>query len=125
MSTRHVASSHLLGCVAVVVAALATGTALAQDATINVDCVPQMTRLQQRLYQKANEGPGVLREFMFIRRGIWQLDIYETGAWASSVNEARAVCMKKSARAEADPSAPDGKWKQTSEEANADAIHGA
>lgn len=105
MSTRHVASFHLPGCVAFVVAALATGAALAQDTTINVDCVPQMTSLQQRLYQRANEGPGVLREFMFIRRGIWQLDIYETAAWASSVNEARAACMKKSARAEASPSA--------------------
>ena len=105
MSTRHVASFHLPGCAAFVVAALATGTALAQDTTINVDCVQQMTGLQDRLYQKANEGPDVLRDFMFIRRGILQLDTYETAAWASSVNEARAACMKKSARAEASPSA--------------------
>ena len=105
MNTRHVSSFHLPGCVAFVVAALATGTALAQDTTIDVDCVPQMTGLQQRLYQKAKDGPGVLREFMFIRRGILQLDTYETAAWASSVNEARTVCIKKSARAEASPSA--------------------
>ena len=105
MSTRHVASFHLPGCLAFVVAALAAGTALAQDTTTNVDCVPQMTGLQQRLYQKANEGPDVLRDFMFIRRGILQLDTYETAAWASSLNEARAACMKKSARAEASPSA--------------------
>ena len=105
MSTRHVASFHLPGSLAFVVIAFATGTALAQDTAINVDCVPQMTSLQQRLYQKANEGPDVLRDFMFIRRGILQLDTYETAAWASSVNEARAACMKKSARAEASPSA--------------------
>jgi hypothetical protein len=105
MSTRHVASFHLPGCVAFALAALATGTALAQDVSINVDCVPRMTGLQQRLYQKANEGPDVLRAFMFIRRGILQLDTYETAAWANSVNEARTVCMKKSARAEASPSA--------------------
>jgi hypothetical protein len=36
----------------------------------------------------------VLRDFMFIRRGILQLDIYETAAWVNSINEARAVCMK-------------------------------
>jgi hypothetical protein len=105
MNTRHFASFPLRGCLAFVVASLATGTALAQDTTINGDCVPQMTGLQERLYQKANEGPDVLRNFMFIRRGILQLDPYETAAWASSVHQARAACMKKSSRAEGSPSA--------------------
>jgi hypothetical protein len=37
MSTHHVASFRLPGCVAFVVAALAADSALAQDTTINVD----------------------------------------------------------------------------------------
>ena len=58
-----------------------------------------MTPLQHRLYQKADEGPGVLRDYLFIRRGILQLDIYETGGWADAVKQARAVCIKRLAEA--------------------------
>ena len=99
MSTCHVSFFHAARCAASVLAALASGAVLAQDAKLDADCAPQLTHLQQRLYQRANEGPDVLRNFMFIRRGILQLDIHDTGVWANSVNEARAVCMMKLAQA--------------------------
>ena len=104
MSTRHITSFHFPLCVAFVVAALANGTVLAQDTAIKVNCGSQLTALQQRLYQKAEDGPDALRQFIFIRRGILQIDTYETAAWANSVNERRAACMRKSAQMEAAPS---------------------
>ena len=64
-----------------VLAALTSGAAMAQNAS-SATCGPQLTHLQERLYQKAGEGPDALRQFMFIRRGILQLDIAETGDWA-------------------------------------------
>jgi hypothetical protein len=86
-----------------VLSTLASGAALAQDAGFGATCGPQLTHLQERLYQKAGEGPDALRDFMFIRRGILQLDVTETADWAASVNQERAACMKKSARAQAAP----------------------
>jgi hypothetical protein len=81
-------------------AALSSGAAMAQT-TSSTTCGPQLTHLQERLYQKAGEGPEALREFMFIRRGILQLDVSETADWAGAVSQARATCMKQSAQAEA------------------------
>jgi hypothetical protein len=85
-----------------VLAALSSGAAMAQSAS-STTCGPQLTHLQERLYQKAGEGPGALRDFIFIRRGILQLDVSETAAWAGAVSQARAACMKQSAQAEALP----------------------
>ena len=56
-----------------VLAALASGAVMAQN-TSSTACAPQLTHLQERLYQKAGEGPDALRDFVFIRRGILQLD---------------------------------------------------
>ncbi|MGH8795832.1 MAG: hypothetical protein ACREXI_02140 [Caldimonas sp.] len=84
---------------AFVVAALASGAAMAQDAGVDAACAPQLSPLQQRIYQKANAGPAALRDFIYIRRGILQLDIYETAEWAASVNAKRASCMKGLAQA--------------------------
>lgn len=75
-----------------------SGVAMAQTASFDAECVPQLSGVQQRLYAKAGEGPDALRGFMFIRRGILQLDIYETGAWADSVRDDQGVCMKQLAR---------------------------
>jgi hypothetical protein len=85
-----------------VLAGLTSGAAMAQAAP-STTCGPQLTHLQERLYQKAGEGPGALRDFIFIRRGILQLDVSETADWAGAVSQARAACMKQSARAEAVP----------------------
>ncbi|MGZ5778380.1 MAG: hypothetical protein ACXWJC_08155 [Croceibacterium sp.] len=102
MVARHF-SFFAPACAAFVAATLVTTAARAEDATTGANCTPQLTGLQQRLYQRANEGPGALREFIFIRRAILQLDTYETAAWAGSVSEARATCLKKSASSEASP----------------------
>ena len=103
MSTSHVSFFHAARCAASVLAALVSGAVMAQTSKLDANCAPQLNRLQQRLYQRANEGPDVLRNFMFIRRGILQLDIYDTGVWANSVHEARAVCMMKLAQAQQSP----------------------
>jgi hypothetical protein len=86
-----------------VLAALASGAAMAQNTSFSAGCGPQLTRLQERLYQKAGEGPDALRDFMFIRRGILQLDVSETAGWAASVSQERAACTKKSAEAQVAP----------------------
>jgi hypothetical protein len=84
-----------------VLAALASGAAMAQNTSLGTSCAPQLTHLQERLYQKAGEGPDALRDFMFIRRGILQLDVSETADWAASVSQERAACTNKSAQAQA------------------------
>jgi len=50
----------------------------------DVDCLAPLTNLQQRLLAKSDEGPVALRRFIYIRRAILQLDIYETAAWAAA-----------------------------------------
>ncbi len=84
-------------------AASTAGVAMAQTATFNADCVPQLSGVQQRLFDKSGEGPGALRDFMFIRRGILQLDVYETGAWADSIRAGGAACKAELARTQPAP----------------------
>ncbi len=85
---------------AFVLAAFVSGAAMARDAAVDAACEPHLSPLQQRIYQKANAGPAALRDFIYIRRGILQLDIYETAEWAASVSAKRASCMKGVAQAE-------------------------
>jgi len=80
------------GCVAFVLAALAADAVMAQDVALDATCAPLLTQQQRRLYEKANAGTDALRQFVFIRRAILQVDVYETATWAGSLNEARAVC---------------------------------
>jgi hypothetical protein len=54
-----------------------------------------LNRQQERLYQKANDGTDALRQFIFIRRAILQVDTYETATWAESLNAARGSCLQK------------------------------
>jgi hypothetical protein len=85
---------------AFVITALVSGAAVAQDTGVDAACAPKLSPLQQRIYQKANAGPAALRDFLYIRRGILQLDIYETADWAASVSAKRASCMKGLAQAQ-------------------------
>ena len=78
--------------VALILAALTVDAAMAQDVALDATCAPMLTHEQQRLYEKANAGTDALRQFVFIRRAILQVDVYETATWAGSLNEARAVC---------------------------------
>ena len=80
------------GCLAFVLAALAADAVMAQDVALDATCAPLLTHQQRRLYEKANAGTDALRQFVFIRRAILQVDVYETATWAGSLNEARAVC---------------------------------
>jgi hypothetical protein len=88
---------------AFVLAILASGTAMAQDSGAGASCAPHLSPLQARIYQKAVDGPGALRDFVYMRRGVLQLDVTETADWAASVSQERAVCMKKVAQAQPAP----------------------
>jgi len=81
-----------VACVACVFAALAVEGAIAQGVALDAACAPVLTQQQQRLYEQANAGTDALRQFVFVRRAILQVDVYETATWAESVNAARAVC---------------------------------
>jgi hypothetical protein len=79
-------------CVAFGLAALAVDAVMAQDVALDATCAPLLTHQQRRLYEKANAGTDALRQFVFIRRAILQVDVYETATWAESLNAARATC---------------------------------
>jgi hypothetical protein len=85
---------HVPQCAALVLAALAGQAVMAQTVELDANCAPQLSRQQERLYQKANDGTVALRQFIFIRRAILQADTYETASWAESLNEARAACVR-------------------------------
>ena len=72
---------------------------MAQAVELDANCAPQLTRQQERLYQKANDGTDVLRQFIFIRRAVLQVDTYETAMWAESLNAARGSCVQRRAAA--------------------------
>jgi hypothetical protein len=93
MKASHFSLRRAPHCAALVLATLAGDAVLAQTVELDANCVPQLTRQQQRLYQKANDGTDALRQFIFIRRAILQVDTYETATWAESLNEARAACV--------------------------------
>jgi hypothetical protein len=103
MTNFHRFNFRPFRCAVIVAAALTAGTAMAQDAGLDAACVPRLEGLQQRLFDKANQGPGALRDFMFARRAILSLDIYDTATWAEAVNEARAACVKNAARTQIAP----------------------
>jgi len=89
--------SLLLQCAALILAALAGEAVMAQTVELDANCGPRLTRQQERLYQKANDGTNALHQFIFIRRAILQVDTYETATWAESLNAARASCVQKRA----------------------------
>jgi hypothetical protein len=101
MNTDRTISSFLRLFVASSIAATAS-VAMAQGASAD-KCAPQMSSLEHRLYQKTGEGPDALRNFIFIRRGIYQLNMIDVQSWASGVDAIRATCMKTVA---ADPAPP-------------------
>jgi hypothetical protein len=93
-SLRRMPQSAAIG-----LAALAGQAVMAQTVALDTNCIPQLTRQQERLYQKANDGTDALRQFIFIRRAVLQVDIYETAAWAESIGQARAACVRARAAA--------------------------
>jgi hypothetical protein len=95
MKANHPFLRHVPLCVALILAAVGGEAAVAQTVEIDAACAPQLTRQQQRLYQKATDGTDALRQFIFIRRAMLQVDTYETASWAESLDEARAACLRK------------------------------
>jgi hypothetical protein len=92
MRNSHLSLRLTSGCVAFVLTALAVDVVMAQDVALDATCARLLTHQQRRLYEKANAGTDALRQFVFIRRAIPQVDVYETATWVGSLNEARAVC---------------------------------
>jgi len=107
MQAGNFSLRRALQCAALVLATFAGDAVLAQTVELDASCVPQLTRQQQRLYQKANDGTDALRQFIFIRRATLQVDTYESATWAESVNAARAACVRtRSAAASAQATPP-------------------
>ncbi len=97
MNTTRTIAISLRIIVASAIAATA-GAALAQSALAD-KCMPQMSGLQQRLYAKSSEGPDALRDFIYIRRGVYQLDMTDVQTWARSVDATHTSCQKSAAAA--------------------------
>lgn len=85
---------HATSFAASVLTTLAADAVMAQDVALDANCAPLLTHQQQRLYDKANDGTNPLRLFVFIRRAILQVDVYETASWAESLNALRAGCAR-------------------------------
>ena len=94
MKASHFSIRRVSQSAALILSALGGQAVTAQTVELDVNCVPQLTHQQQRLYQKANDGTDVLSRFVFIRRAILQVDTYDTATWAESLNEARAACVR-------------------------------
>jgi hypothetical protein len=71
-----------------------TGGATMAPGRLEHDVWPQLTHPQARLYQRAGRGPALLRDLIFIWRGIVQLGVARTTA---AVHQERAACKKQSA----------------------------
>ena len=87
---NRISTVHLRQIACVSAAAFLSTAAPAQA----VDCTVPLTRLQQRLLAKSEEGPDALRRFIDIRRAMLQLDIRETAAWAEAWRAAKPACAR-------------------------------
>lgn len=57
------------------------------------DRMQYMTGLQRRLVAKAAQGTDALRDFIFITRGVYQLDMGSIVAWLDRERSAERVCV--------------------------------
>jgi hypothetical protein len=71
--------------------------ASASEMALDAHCAPQLTPLEQRIQDRAGVGPDALRQFLWIRRDILQLDIYDTAARFEALGNARASCLEAQA----------------------------
>jgi len=76
--------------------ALGASVAMAKPVRLDSSCHPQLSRTEQRLYDKSLEGPAALRGYMEIRRGMLQADIRDVWDRSVSIETARAACLKAS-----------------------------
>ena len=75
----------------------ATGVVMAQGVSVDATCTPQVTGLEARLVQKAEQGPDALRQFIFIRRSLYTLDMREVADRVRAIEDARGACQQMSA----------------------------
>lgn len=55
--------------------------------------VMRMDTLHRRLVGKAADGPAALRNFIWITRGIYQLDMADVVTWLDSERAAETACV--------------------------------
>jgi hypothetical protein len=84
----------------------ATGAVMAHGVSVDASCTPQVTPLEARLVQKAEQGPDALRQFIFIRRGMLTLDMREVADRVRSIEDVRATCRQLSSWPEIREDAP-------------------
>lgn len=67
----------------------------ATAASVHLDsrCTPQLTHVDEALYEKARQGTQTLRRYMQLRQSILQRDVYDTAVWAERVAQARKSCI--------------------------------
>jgi len=75
----------------------ATGVVMAQGVSVDATCAPQVTQFEARLVQKAAQGPDALRQFIFIRRSMFTLDMREVADRVHAIEDARSACQQISA----------------------------
>jgi hypothetical protein len=98
--SRRCFASFTAGSLAVLAFAAAAPGAMARDVNLDAECRPQLTPHEQRLFDKAAEGVGPLRRFLFARRAIYDdLSIYDTAVWAERIDRRRAQCLRVHAQA--------------------------
>lgn len=68
--------------------------ATAREVTFGPDCVPVLTALEHKLLDVAETDTGALRRYLFARRAIYDLPIYETAVWAERVGQQRNACLR-------------------------------
>ena len=76
---------------------LAAGAAWAGPVTVDASCKPLISPLDVRLVQKAAEGPDSFRNFIYIRRGIYGLDVEDSANRVREIEAARNACTKTAA----------------------------
>ena len=64
------------------------------DSPSAAPCPPAqaMTPLQRRIVAKAAQGPDALRDFVYITRGVYQLDMTSTVAWLEEERDSQRAC---------------------------------
>lgn len=60
---------------------------------------PKLTRLQQRLLDKAEEGDQALRQFVYITRAVHGLDLVTVVQWLDQRRAAAAACQAQARHA--------------------------
>jgi hypothetical protein len=82
-------------CCVALAASFCVTAARANNVLLDAGCAPRLTVQQQRLFDRASVGTDALRQFIYIRRAILQVDTYETAIWASDVAAAHAACVRR------------------------------